>query len=1337
MKARVGFYIHKMLSKQLYKFHTDVLAVQIYREDSTNKIIKILSLLAPIFCIIYNCAYTFQTDILNTLAGYNEVNFVFKLFLYLALDEVLINIGKAFELLIFYYFLLSSIFVAVLLQVYYIRTNKSSIHILTHYINFGFMLIFKVFLMPITDTLMHCVKNRFSSSIDKQYDIPGLGAISLMFLIFLGIMCCAFLLYFIENAYKERYTRFFSCSNPLGEILWIVNSWIVTFSHVFLYENFIWTNLAKIVIHGFCMQLLIIRQPYYNSNTNEIVSMVFCINMLSSVHFLLAYLTSSAYTLIVQLFLVSPCIAYLIKVKVQSIHNDRIKNPREDVEFDWELDVYALRFVESFEKLKKKHISIDYSEKVEGLCEKYEKFIKSSLSKPSKKKYLLKCLFFIYADHSKKAYYELFFSHFQPNNFFSTIQLQKCEKMLSNFTVLEHFYSSYFLLSLKSRKNDLKVCRNLLSLCSELHESYPSLTKINKKVVFLIHFLKTTLKIYGKLMKDYQNQESLEIYGSFLSEILNDEKGRKFINLSKTMNSELSFDNTNNWVLDSSSGFCIFSIEKHEQGAILEMNQNFLEILSIQKEIAPENILSILFPPFDKIAYDIIANKLVNTKKLILLEDCFRFVFDFESLLIDIEVNLLPIRWKKKSCLLFSCKRLNEIKILLSENFAILGISRNFLNNVLGYSNRSTVSQILNTNIGYFLPKFTANYIENGLFDYADENKKKMRITSKSFNYKTMSFIILKISNVRGSIFRQTSMLKTIHRRHTLSIIQFSDAHTTELLDTNKVDKLESKPFQNESSCDSQKLNYEPESFSLSARSKKENSFILQGLDQKIKILKSSLIILYIFSVLSIIGILTFLYFYLISFEEFKTVEKFSYMTSELIEIAFAARNLQLVSLGIISLDTSNYYKELLKNATLAMHEHLDEFYNSDSNLIKNDNSDLLNNVVHLVVFTNGTLYEEKTNLIQALKILAINAETLAASSNWENEEFMMIYINTMDDVLIHALGSLEQISDNFHTQKNKLKLNLMLVIILPQVIISGLFAISFLLPLTQVDKYYKKAVRQIFSIKKDSLLKTSINLIKRMQVYHQETHIIKNTSRNRRPDIHKRWTIYAIIITIILSVYFILLDLLVTAPINSLHRDLEKFTSTDMLQLNIYLYTSYYWAWENHYTNFPSISYYSLQCEYLTVSNISNKIYSINKKIHQITQNFKTNFQNPTIQNFLLNTPCNNNLYCENYFKNGLKGAIDNTVDDINNWVVSENNSTDIFDLVRIHNIHSAVSKFQYLCENYVTEKLNESSYMTICIVLNVFLAIGLVVFYKGFLKRFFKRILLYAKVRIFFKSK
>jgi hypothetical protein len=377
--------------------------------------------------------------------------------------------------------------------------------------------------------------------------------------------------------------------------------------------------------------------------------------------------------------------------------------------------------------------------------------------------------------------------------------------------------------------------------------------------------------------------------------------------------------------------------------------------------------------------------------------------------------------------------------------------------------------------------------------------------------------------------------------------------------------------------------------------------------------------------------------------------------------------------------------------------------------------------------------------LIQALRILAINAETLAASSNWKNKEFMMIYTNTMDDVLVHAFGSLEKISDNFHIQKNKMKLNLMLVIILPQIVISVLFAVIFFLPLAQVDKYYKKMVRQILTIKKDSLLKTSKSLIKRMQAYHQESHAIKDTTRNRRPDINKRWTIYAIIITVILSVYFILLDLLVTVPINSLHRDLEKFTSTDILKLNIYIYTSYYWAWENYYINFPNISYFSLQSDYTTISNISNTVYNINTKIHQITQNFNNNFQHPTIRNFLINNLCinNNNLYCENYFINGLKGAIDDTVDDINNWVLGENSEEKIFDLDKIHNINSGIAEFQSLCRNYVTGKLNESSYVTICMVLNGFLAISLVIFYKGFLKRFFKRILLYAKVRIFFKNK
>lgn len=1340
MKGKASLNIYKKILKYFHTLHIDILAVQISREDTSNSIIKGLSIVSPILCIIYNCNYTFQLEILKNLTSFDHISFVFNIFLYLTPDAIVITIGKAYALLIFYYFLLTSTFTCVLLQVYYIRINEKPMNILNYMINLGFVLIFKVFLMPIASLLLSAVYNQFWTKDDSQYDSMGVGEISLVFLIFFIVFCGFYLVYFIENAYKGRQSRFFSCSNHIGEVLWFVNNWAMSFSHVFLDKDFIWTNLARIILHGLCLQYFIHKHPYYSNKTNRVLAVVFCANMLVSVQFLLAYFLDSAYTLVLWLFLVSPCIAFIVQGKVLNFNinvQNRDLDDLANIEDDWELDIYTLKFVEMYEHLQKTTCSVDMCDQIDELCDKYEDFIRNTRSKPSRKKHVLKCLFFIYIDRSEKAYYEFFYSSFLPYSFFPSIQLQKCRKILSDFSVLEHFYSNYFTLNLKSKKSDLKVCRNLLSLCLELHESYSSLSKIDKKVTMLVYFLKRSLRLYGKLMKDYQNHESLEMYGSFLTGILNDNKGLKYLNLSKTMSSDLVNDNTTCWILDSSSGFCIFSIEKHEQGLILENNPKFLEILSIQKEIAPENVLSIPYPPFDKIAMDILYSKYLSTKKLALLEDCFRIVADCEALLMDIEVNLLPIKWKKKTCLLMSCKRISEIVILLNNDYTIVGVSKNFLNIVLGYSNRFTVPQVMNKKIHYFLPNFTRNYVENGFFEYADMNNRKMRISSKSIRYKHWSFVVLTISNIRGSLFRQTSMLKTIQRRHSLNIIQFSDVHN-EIFDSSKVmENPEPKLIQNESTFDSRKYDYEPESFSLSARSKKQNSDILQGLEQKIRIIQLILVLLYIFSILSIIGILLFLYFYLKSFEEFNTVEKFSYLASELLQISYSARRLQLINSGFFPLQDQNYYKHLLKNSTLAMHNYLEELQSSTLSIIKDHNPDLTSDIVTIVTLNTDALAFEKMNLIEALRKISMNAETLAASEVWKNYEFLMIYVNAVDDVLRHTIGSIEEVSTNFYKEKDGIRLKLMLVIVMPQVILIGLFFTFFMPPLMQVSKIYKKVIKEILSIKRDMLIKTEKNSIRRMQVYHRETHNTKNTTRNRRPKIRDQWVFYTFLIICILGTYFALLNFLITIPILSLHLDLEKYTNKDMLFLNIYIYSSYYWAWEHNYSNFSDISYYKIQETYSIYPEIPMTVTLLNFKISTILSHFKENLKDSDIQNFLIESTCLKTGYCDNYFYNGLEGAIDDTIMEIENWVENNGEKEEIFDLKRIHNVANAVVELQTMCEKYVSRKLDQSDYIKICVVLNFMFALSILVFYKGFLRKFFKKILLYAKVRIFFKIK
>ncbi|OMJ69207.1 hypothetical protein SteCoe_33132 [Stentor coeruleus] len=1340
MKGKASLNIYKKLLKYFYTLHIDILSVQISREDTSSIIIKGLSFISPILFIIYNCNYTFQIEILKNLTGFDSISFIFNIFLYLTPDAIVINIGKAYALLIFYYFLLSGTFACVLLQVYYMRINEKPMNILNYMLNLGFVLIFKVFLMPIVSLLLSAIHNRFWTKDDSQYEIMAVGEISLVFLIFFIVFCGLYLVYFIENAYKGRQGKLFSCSNHIGEVLWFINSWAMSFSHVFLNKNFIWINIARIILHGLCLQYFINKHPYYNNKTNRILAVVFCVNMLTSMQFLLAYFLHNAYTLVLWFLLVNPCISFIVQGKVMNF-NIKVQNKDLDdiidIEEDWELDVYTLKFVEKYEFIQKTICSTDVCDQIDELCDKYENFIRNTRSKPSKKKHVLKCLFFIYINRSEKAYYEFFYSNFVPYSFFPTIQLQKCRKILSDFSVLEHFYSSYFTLNLKSKKSDLKVCRNLLSLCTELHENYSSLSKIDKKVTMLVYFLKRSLRLYGKLMKDYQNHESLEMYGSFLTGVLNDNKGLKYLNLAKTMSSDLGNDNTTCWILDSTSGFCIFSIEKHEQGLILEYNPNFLEILSIQKEIAPENILSIPFPPFDKIAMDIIYSKYLSTKKLTLMEDCFRIVADCETLLMDIEVNLLPIKWKKKTCLLMSCKRISEIVILLNNDYTIVGVSKNFLNVVLGYSNRFTVPQIMNKKIHYFLPNFTKNYVENGFFEYADMNNGKMRISSKSIKYKHWSFVVLIISNIRGCLFRQTSMLKTIQRRHSLNIIQFSDVHN-EIFDSSKIiENPEPKLMQNESTFDSRKYEYEPESFSLSARSKKQNSDILRDFEQKITLLQLILVLLYIFSILCIIGILLFLYFYLKSFEEFNTVEKISYIASELLQISYSARRLQLINSGFFLLEDQNYYRELLKNSTSAMHGYLEEIQSSSLSIIKDHNPDFTNDIVTIVTLNMDNQIIEKINLIEALRKIAINAETLATSEVWKNYEFLMIYVNSVDDVLRHIIGCIEKISKNFHEEKDRIRLKLMLVIVIPQIILIGLFFTFFMPPLMQVSKIYKRVIKEILSIKRDMLIKTEKSSMRRMEVYHREIHNSKSTTRNRRPRIRDQWVYYTFLLICIIGAYFALLNFLITLPISSLHLDLEKYTNKDMLFLNIYIYSSYYWAWENNYSYYPNISYYTIQETYSIYPQIPITISLLNSKIFNILHILKENIKDLDIQNFLIESTCFNTGYCDNYFYNGLIGAIDDTVMEIENWVKNNGKNEGIFGLKRMNNVINAVVELQTMCEKYVAKKLDQSDYIKICIVLNFLFALSILVFYKGFLRMLFKKILLYAKVRIFFKIK
>ena len=219
--------------------------------------------------------------------------------------------------------------------------------------------------------------------------------------------------------------------------------------------------------------------------------------------------------------------------------------------------------------------------------------------------------------------------------------------------------------------------------------------------------------------------------------------------------------------------------------------------------------------------------------------------------------------------------------------------------------------------------------------------------------------------------------------------------------------------------------------------------------------------------------------------------------------------------------------------------------------------------------------------------------------------------------------------------------------------------------------------------------------------------------------------------------IFIIAFNIYFTGPLIAAHQNLSTYSNKDALFLTTAVYNSYLWARELYLMNFQNISIATLMSEYTLVSDIEEKIYFYTNQLREYVYNLREIQKESGNSDFFYSYACLNNEFCEDYFLNGLNGALMDYALDIENSIYDE---MDFNKLLIIENkMKNIVNGVEYFKENtyaYLYNEENKLSLVQPAIILCVVMFILFYCFYKVLFGSIWQKTIMYSKIKKFFST-
>ena len=218
MESIISILPGKKISKFLHELLKKLLIIQISRESRSNRTGYYISLVTPVFLVIFNSSYTFDLSLIKPEANFYKLQFIFDLLTYLTPDQLFASYGKGSIFLFISFALILFPLILIILQVLYLIKYRATCDWIQHLFDFSLLLTFRLLSFSIVSILINYIHIE-----NDQFNNADYQKLSILFIVIYFIETVMFLIFFQSTSYLHRKNSLFSCSNLMGEVIFVIN----------------------------------------------------------------------------------------------------------------------------------------------------------------------------------------------------------------------------------------------------------------------------------------------------------------------------------------------------------------------------------------------------------------------------------------------------------------------------------------------------------------------------------------------------------------------------------------------------------------------------------------------------------------------------------------------------------------------------------------------------------------------------------------------------------------------------------------------------------------------------------------------------------------------------------------------------------------------------------------------------------------------------------------------------------------------------------------------------------------------------------------------------------
>jgi hypothetical protein len=514
---------------------------------------------------------------------------VFALVNYVRMDTLAVDLGVEYE---FFYVLLAVIYAPVgILTVNvgtYMYWKKKPHWLLVKVMNLLLTLIEQALLFPALILMLSFVKYTYLFSSVTMFEYGHkpqthqsavLAVISLITMPLLVGVLYLDSYFFYDNVFAKRRKFVYSMRDSFAHRKHILARVGMVLCYSILSElSRVWYRLGVLLLCGIMFSLYSIRLPYFNTILNVGYASRKALIVWSGVAYFIGWITDSATTIVILILFVSPLLVLLIHYNIIEKLRVISRKRTDDIAADYQVELKLRTLIEAWET-KKDQEATDRS--IEQLFD----FATGSFPRSPLLPIWEAFFYHYYKRNTSLALLKLSKLHTTDVTLEALFFASKHEVKLSSIEISpERLYFRYLKLLSEAKRKDEFCCLQLVAACSELLSKKVDARKFESVVGKLSAEISKTLEKYFRLLELYpDNEETLQLLGSFMSEVVKEAEGTNFLRRGRMAKSSEARRASASSLFSDTNGLVVLSCCVEHQGEIILANQKVYEMFKYSK----------------------------------------------------------------------------------------------------------------------------------------------------------------------------------------------------------------------------------------------------------------------------------------------------------------------------------------------------------------------------------------------------------------------------------------------------------------------------------------------------------------------------------------------------------------------------------------------------------------------------------------------------------------------------------------------------------------------------------------------------------------------------------